>query len=168
MENSELIIRPSTKDDLNDLWDIFRPILERRDAYIYDIEKMDLNRFEQYWFHPDRVGFVAEIGGEVVGGYTVRPNFVDLASHIANASYIVSPNHQGKGIGRALGEHSIEKAKELGYRGMQFNLVVSTNTPAVKLWKSLGFEIIATVPGGFRHHEKGFIDHYIMFRSLNG
>jgi L-amino acid N-acyltransferase YncA len=166
MKKTDLVIRPSVKKDVQDLWDIFRPVLEKGDAYIYDINKMDLDRFEEYWFAPERVGFVAELNGEIVGGYTVRPNFVDLASHIANASYIVSPNHQGKGVGRHLGMHSIAKAKELGYRGMQFNLVVSTNTPAVNLWKSLGFEVIATIPGGFKHHKHGYVDHYIMFRSL--
>ncbi len=88
------------------------------------------------------------------------------AAHIANASYIVNPLHQGKGIGKKLCDHSIIEAKKAGYLGIQFNIVVSTNKPAIHLWKKMGFEIIGTTPNGFKHRQLGFVDTYIMYRKL--
>jgi GNAT superfamily N-acetyltransferase len=87
---------------------------------------------------------------------------------VANAAYMVSPDARGKGVGRLLGEHSISEARRLGFRAMQFNAVVSTNEPAVKLWKNIGFRIVATLPGAFRHSQRGFVDLYVMFRELEG
>jgi len=79
---------------------------------------------------------------------------------------MVASNAQGSGVGRAMAEHCLSEARRMGFRAMQFNFVVSTNTPAIYLWKQLGFEIIGTLPGAFRHPEKGYVDVYIMFRSL--
>ena len=88
-----------------------------------------------------------------------------LGSHIANASYMVHPDAQGKGIGRQLGEHSLKMAKSLGFLAMQFNIVISTNKPAIRLWEKLGFEIIGTTPNGYRS-ANGLVDTYIMYKSL--
>jgi ribosomal protein S18 acetylase RimI-like enzyme len=79
---------------------------------------------------------------------------------------MVTPTARGLGIGRAMGEHSLTEARRLGFRAMQFNFVVATNEPAVKLWKQLGFEIVATLPGAFRHLSRGYVDAYVMYRSL--
>jgi len=79
---------------------------------------------------------------------------------------MVTSNAQGLGVGRAMAEHCLSEARRMGFRAMQFNFVVSTNTPAIHLWKQLGFEIVGTSPGAFRHPEKGYVDVYIMFRSL--
>jgi ribosomal protein S18 acetylase RimI-like enzyme len=87
-------------------------------------------------------------------------------SHISSASFMVSPAHRGKGVGRALGQHVVDQARADGFRSMQFNAVVSTNTVAVKLWQSLGFEIMATLPEGYKHATKGYVGLHIMFRSL--
>jgi ribosomal protein S18 acetylase RimI-like enzyme len=119
----------------------------------------------RYWFS-DEV-WIAEEDGKVLGSYYQRPNHYGYGSHIANGGYIVSPDAKGKGIGRLLGEHSLARAREKGYRAMQYNFVVSTNTIAVKLWQSLGFRIIATIPEGYHRQGKEFVDAYIMFRELN-
>ena len=110
--------------------------------------------------------FVADDNGEILGTYIIKPNQIDLGDHIANCSYMVNPGKQGKGIGKKLCEHSIQFAKESGYKAIQFNIVVSTNTGAVKLWEKLGFRIIGTTPDGFRHSKLGFVDTYIMYREL--
>jgi ribosomal protein S18 acetylase RimI-like enzyme len=104
--------------------------------------------------------------GEISGTYIIKPNQIDLGNHIANCGYMVNPKYQGRGIGKLLCEHSIAFAKDKGYLGIQFNIVVSTNTIAVALWKKLGFEIIGTTPNGFRHKSLGFVDTYIMFKDL--
>jgi ribosomal protein S18 acetylase RimI-like enzyme len=80
---------------------------------------------------------------------------------------MVSPGARGLGVGRGMGEHSLSEARRLGFRAMQFNYVVSTNEPAIRLWQQLGFKIVGTLPGAFRHLEKGYVDAYIMFRTLN-
>jgi ribosomal protein S18 acetylase RimI-like enzyme len=79
---------------------------------------------------------------------------------------MVAPTARGEGIGRAMSEHCLSEARRLGFRAMQFNFVVSTNESAIRLWQQLGFKIVGTLPGAFRHPEKGYVDVYVMFRSL--
>ena len=103
----------------------------------------------------------------VVGTYLLRPNWSGPGSHVANAAFMVAPVARGQGIGRAMGDHCLSEAQRVGFRAMQFNFVVSTNERAVKLWQCLGMKIIGTLPGAFRHPEKGYVDVYVMFRSLD-
>jgi GNAT superfamily N-acetyltransferase len=103
---------------------------------------------------------------EILGTYIIKPNQIGLGDHIANCSYMVNPKYHGKGTGKFLCEHSIQFAKDKGYLGIQFNIVVSTNTNAVELWKKYGFKIIGTTPKGFRHKDLGLVDTYIMFKDL--
>ena len=123
-----------------------------------------------YWFgdKPEGEVWVYEEDGKPLGSYYQRPNHYGLGAHIANGGYIVSPDARGKGVGRKLGEHSIQRAREQGYRGIQFNFVVSTNIVAVDLWKSLGFEIIGTIPGGYHRKAQEYVDAYIMYKDLTG
>ncbi|MEW7277441.1 N-acetyltransferase [Aquimarina sp. 2201CG1-2-11] len=103
----------------------------------------------------------------MLGTYIIKPNQIDLGNHIANCSYMVNPNAQGKGVGKKLCEHSLQIAKKRKFEGIQFNIVVSTNEGAVALWKKYGFQIIGTTPNGFRHSKLGLIDTYIMYKKLN-
>ena len=102
----------------------------------------------------------------VVGTYILRANQPGSGSHVANAAFMVAPRVRGLGVGRKMGEHCLNEARERGFRAMQFNFVVSTNEAAIRLWKQLGFEIVGTLPGAFRHPQKGYVDVYVMFRSL--
>jgi ribosomal protein S18 acetylase RimI-like enzyme len=95
------------------------------------------------------------------------PNRRGLGAHVANASFMVDPRAQGRRIGEALGRHCLQEAKRAGYLSMQFNFVVSTNTPAVGLWRKLGFEVVGTLPKAFRHRERGLVDVYVMYRFLD-
>jgi ribosomal protein S18 acetylase RimI-like enzyme len=121
-----------------------------------------------YWFgdKPEGEVWVLEENGKILGSYYQRPNHYGLGGHIANGGYVVCPTARGKGVGRKLGEHSVVRAKERGYHGMQFNFVVSTNTVAVELWKSLGFGIIGTIPGGYHRKQRDYVDAYIMYQDL--
>jgi ribosomal protein S18 acetylase RimI-like enzyme len=182
-------IRTATNADRDAIWNIFHEIVAAGDTYAFD-PNTSQGEALAYWFRADTHTYVAEIHrqsvGEAVGfpgtatpsptigtkdrviagTYILRPNQPGPGSHIANAAFMVTSNAQGSGVGRAMAEHCLSEARRMGFRAMQFNFVVSTNTPAIYLWKQLGFEIIGTLPGAFRHPEKGYVDVYIMFRSL--
>ncbi len=120
-----------------------------------------------YWFKDGKGEvFVYEEEDEILGSFYLRPNYSGLGGHVANGGYIVASAARGRGIGRKLGEKSIEEAKKQGYRALQFNFVVSTNTPAVRLWETLGFKIIGTIPEGFHEKRERFVDVYIMHKDF--
>ena len=123
---------------------------------------------QQTWFpEPPAETYVAvEEDGSIVGTYLLKPNAKGPGAHIANAGFMVAPAVRGKGVGRQLAEHCLRRAAELKYVGMQFNAVVSTNTGAVALWKSLGFSIVGTVPQAYHHRTNGLVDIHIMYRTL--
>jgi len=162
-----MTIRKADKQkDYNSIWDIFSNVIKSGDTYVFD-PNTPKEALDKYWFSDQMDTFVAvDDNGVIVGSYFIKPNQADLGSHIANCGYMVNPAFQGRGIGKMLCEHSLAFAKQKGYLGMQFNIVVSTNTSAVNLWRKFGFEIIGTTPKGFRHKELGFVDTYIMYRDL--
>src|SRR5690606_14596734 len=124
------------------------------------------SEWKKHWLSPDMETYVLEQNGAVLGSYIIKPNHIGLGDHIGNCAYMVHPKAQGKGIGRQLCEHSLRRGKAMGFVGIQFNIVVSTNTAAVALWKKFGFEIIGTTPKGFRHPQLGLVDTYIMYLAL--
>ena len=158
-------IRKAIDQDRHEVWDIFTAVIQTGDTYVFapDTPKEDLDKI---WFSPSMETYVLEDNGQILGTYVIKPNQIDLGSHIANGSYMVHPQAQGRGIGNLLCEHSLIEAKRFGFKAMQFNLVVSTNKVAVKLWQKHGFEIIGTIPEGFNHATLGYVDAYIMFRKL--
>jgi GNAT superfamily N-acetyltransferase len=160
-----ITVRKASEDDRDAVWDIFHEFVASGDTYVFDPETPRAEALA-YWFHPGTLTYVAECDGRVVGTYVLRPNQPGLGSHVSNAAFMVSPSSRGLGVGRAMGEHCLDEARRLGYRAMQFNFVVSTNETAVKLWKRLGFTVVGTLPGAFRHRTLGFVDAYVMFRPL--
>jgi L-amino acid N-acyltransferase YncA len=160
-----LTIRPATDNDRATIWKIFQATVAPGDAFVHapDISHEDAMG---YWFATGTDTFVAEQEGQVIGSYILRPNQPGLGNHIANAGFMVDPRARGLGVGRAMGEHCLIEARRRGYRAMQFNFVIATNESAVRLWRQLGFEIVGTLPGAFRHSQKGFVDVYVMFRLL--
>jgi L-amino acid N-acyltransferase YncA len=159
------MIRPATEADENDIWSIFHAVVAPGDTYVFD-PNTPREEALAYWFQPDAHTYVAESDGQVVGTYMLKPNQPALGSHVANAAFMVSPMARGSGVGRRMGEHCLGEARRFGFRAMQFNFVVSTNEAAVQLWQQLGFHIIGTLPGAFRHSQRGFVDAYVMFRAL--
>jgi L-amino acid N-acyltransferase YncA len=158
-------IRAATNADRDAIWNIFHEIAASGDTYAFD-PAMSRGEALAYWFRSDTRTYVAENDGRVVGTYILRPNQSGPGSHVANAGFMVVSNAQGSGVGRAMAEQCLNEARRMGFRAMQFNFVVSTNTAAIHLWKRLGFEIVGTLPGAFRHPEKGYVDVYIMYCSL--
>lgn len=160
-----MTIRPATPSDEDDIWSIFQTVVSPGDTYVFD-PRTPREEALGYWLHTGTHTYVAEIDGQVVGTYILKPNQPALGSHVANAAFMVSPTTRGSGIGRAMGEHCLNEARRIGFRAMQFNFVVSTNEAAVRLWRKLGFEIVGTLPEAFRHSQLGFVDAYVMFRRL--
>jgi L-amino acid N-acyltransferase YncA len=158
-------IRAATKEDHDAIWNIFHEIIAAGDTYAFD-PQMRRDEALAYWFQADTHTYIAERNARVVGTYIVRPNQSGPGSHVANAAFMVARDAEGAGVGRRMAEHCLSEARRMGFRAMQFNFVISTNTRAIHLWNQLGFKIVGTVPGGFRHPEKGYVDVYIMFRSL--
>ena len=158
-------IELATEKDFEEIWRIFSDVISAGDTYVNGASTRKEDGYKK-WMNKDAKTFVAKKSGKIIGTYLIKPNQVDRGSHIANASYIVDKNNRGIGVGKALALHSIATAKELGYKAMQFNFVVSSNQSAVNLWKSVGFEIIGTAPCAFNHQDLGYIDTYIMFKKL--
>ena len=159
-------IRPATEADRDAIWKIFHEVVATGDTYALD-PNISREAALAYWFAPGTHTYVAEQPGvSIAGTYVLRPNQCGGGSHVANAAFMVSASARGQGIGRAMAEHCLSEARQLSFRAMQFNFVISTNTAAIRLWQELGFEIVGTLPGAFRHPESGYIDVYVMYRSL--
>jgi L-amino acid N-acyltransferase YncA len=162
-----VLVRAATLDDWPAMWSFMEGIVRAGETFSWDRDTTE-SQARRMWF-PERPGrtFVAvDAGGTVLGTANSVRNHGGGASHISSASFMVDPAHFGKGVGRALGEHVLEQARRDGFRAMQFNAVVETNTRAVALWKSLGFEVMATLPEGFHHPAHGYVGLHIMYRRL--
>ncbi len=160
-----MLIRPATPADADVIWQILEPVIRAGETYALD---RDMSRDDAlaYWLGRDRETFVAVDGGAVVGTYYLRANQAGGGRHIANCGYMVSPHATGRGVARAMCEHSLAHAKSRGFRGMQFNFVVSSNTRAVAAWEAMGFAVVGRLPAAFLHPTLGFVDALVMFRSL--
>lgn len=109
---------------------------------------------------------VDEASGEILALYILHPNNVGRCSHISNASYAVRADLRGRHIGEIIVKHCIEKARELGFRILQFNAVVASNIHARNLYKRLGFIELGKIPGGFRMKNGTFEDIVPQYISL--
>jgi len=165
MSDGQLRLRRATDADWPAMWAIFHAVVATGDTYAYP-PNISEPEARQIWLGAGIATYVAERGTDVVGTYVLKPNQPGLGAHVANAGYMVRPGAFGGGIGTTMCEHSLVEAQAAGYRAMQFNAVVSTNVRAVALWKRLGFAVIGTVPGGFRHAKLGYVDLLIMFRPI--
>ena len=158
-------IRPASSDDDEAIWGIFQEVVASGDTFAFSPDTPRQQALE-FWMHRENVTYVALVDRHVVGSYYLKPNQPGLGAHVCNAGYMVARRARGQGLGRAMGEHSLVEARRLGYRAMQFNMVVTTNAYAVSLWKSLGFHVVGTLPEAFRHAQHGFVDALVMYRSL--
>lgn len=164
METS-LRIRAAESRDHSRISDIFRAVVRKGDTYVYPPDSTHEQALA-IWLAPGNRVYVAEVDGRVEGTYYLRPNQIGLGAHVVNAGFMVAEDVFSRGIGSRMGEHAIAEARTLGFRAMQFNFVVSTNTRAVALWKRLGFQVVGTSPGAFNHAQLGYVDALIMHRSL--
>lgn len=158
-------IRPATDADWPAIWAILEPIMREGETLTLPRDGGEADA-RAYFCSSEKVNFVAVEDGRVLGVSYIRANQQGGGAHIANCGYATAPEARGRGVARALCAHSIEECRRRGFRGIQFNFVVSTNEPAVHLWQSLGFRVLARVPGAFLHPRLGYVDALVMFLPL--
>ena len=160
-----LRIRPATEADNHAIWEMFHEVVSASETFAFD-PQMSRQDALAFWCGGGKHTYVAEKDGRVSGSYYLNRNQQGGGAHVANAGYMVSSSARGHHVGRAMCEHSLAEARSLGFRAMQFNFVVSTNEAALHLWKEFGFDVVGTLPRAFRHPQEGYVDVYVMFRSL--
>jgi ribosomal protein S18 acetylase RimI-like enzyme len=162
---SDLTVRSANAADHEAIWRILEPTF--REGATYPIPR-DVSRENAlaYWYAPGNAVFVAGSEGTVAGTYYLRANNRGGGAHVANCGFMTAREAFGRGIARAMCLHSLDEARARGFTAMQFNFVVSSNTRAVKLWRTCGFQVVGTLPGAFMHPERGAVDAYLMWREL--
>jgi L-amino acid N-acyltransferase YncA len=159
-------IRDYTDGDWEAIWPIFREVVQAGDTYVYDPDwPSEVAR--NVWVRTPPGHTVVAVGdARILGTAHMGPNRPGPGSHVSTASFMVAADARGQGVGRALGEYVLDWARAQGYASMQFNAVVESNQAAVALWKSLGFEIVGTVPEAFEHPTLGRVGLHVMYRRL--
>ena len=160
-----MMIREASWSDSEGIWKILEPFIGGGDTYTLP-QNMNREDALAYWNSPGHKVFVAEKSGEVVGTYYLRANQKGGGAHVANCGYMTAPWATGRGVARAMCQHSLERAREQGFLAMQFNFVVCSNERAVRLWQSMGFEIVGRLPVAFMHPTLGPVDALVMYRHL--
>ena len=159
-------IREARHEDWSQIWPFFRDIVADGETYAYP-DDLTAEQAEALWNLGHRAAAVVAVDGEqVLGAATIGPNRPGRGSHVATASFMVSPAARGRGVGRYLGEYAIRWATDAGYHAMQFNAVVDTNVTAVRLWETLGFETVGIVPEAFDSRTHGLVGLRVMYRRL--
>jgi L-amino acid N-acyltransferase YncA len=165
----EIRIRDAAPGDWPAIWPFMREIVEAGETFSWDTGTTEEDARAIWFRHGAESGFTVVAtgaGGAILGTAECGPNHGGPGSHVASASFMVDPRHSGRGVGRALGEYVLDRARAEGFRAMQFNAVAESNVPAVRLWQSLGMRVVATIPGGFRHPTAGYVGLHIMYLRL--
>lgn len=162
---TDITVRPADKADEDAIWAILEPVIRAGETYPLprDMSRQDALA---YWRQDSHETFVAEDDSGVVGTYYMRPNNAGGGAHICNCGYMTAENARGRGVARTMCAHSLEHARERGYRGMQFNFVIAINARAVALWNRMGFEAVGRLPRVFDHPTEGYVDALVMYKTL--
>jgi L-amino acid N-acyltransferase YncA len=161
-----MTIRTMTQDDWPQVWPFFDEIVQAGETYAYPLDLTSEEARGLWTAAPPGRTVVLEEDGQVLGSARMGPNRPGRGRHVGTASFMVSPAARGRGVGRRLGEHVVQWHREQGYRAIQFNAVVETNTAAVRLWTSLGFEVVGTVPEAFDSAAHGLVGLHVMHLRL--
>lgn len=159
-------IRVASDEDWPAIYPFYAAVMAEGRTYAFP-ERQTLDEARPWWMEPPPGQVVVAVaGGRIAGSAKMGPNRPGRGAHVATAAFLVDPAYRGGGVGRALGEHVIAWCREQGYHGIQFNAVVEVNEPAVRLWRSLGFEVIGTVPEAFDHPDHGLVGLHVMYRRV--
>ncbi|OBU84498.1 GNAT family N-acetyltransferase [Chromobacterium subtsugae] len=160
-----MLIRRMTPADFSAFWPIFRDIVAAQETYAFD-PAMGEAAARALWCEAPLETWLAEEDGAVLGSYFLKANAAGPGGHVGNCGYMVSPAARGKGVARAMCEHSQRRARERGFLALQFNSVVASNAAAVALWSKLGFETVGRLPRAYRHAVHGLVDCLVMYKWL--
>ena len=160
-----LTIREVTSESFGEIWPIFRDVVADEETYPYPAD-IAFEEARALWFAPGARVFNAYAGSELIASRYIVPNKPGLGSHVCNIGVIVAKGWRGKGYGRQFNDFAIEKARELGFRAIQLNFVVSTNAASIRICRDNGFEIVGTLPEAFHYKRERYVDAYVMFRKL--
>ncbi|MDD7970046.1 GNAT family N-acetyltransferase [Roseinatronobacter alkalisoli] len=158
-------LRPATSADHPALWAMLEPVFRAGDTYAID-PAISHEAALSWWCDGGHDAYLAEADGRPMGSYYICPNQQGGGAHVANCGFVTAPEAQGRGVARMMLAHALDTARARGFSAMQFNCVVSSNTRAVALWQANGFEIVGRLPGAFNHPVQGYIDAYVMYRTL--
>lgn len=161
--DTELV--PMTALLFEQFWPVFAAVIQAEETYAYD-PQMTFEQAYELWCRLPQECYVAVAGGVVLGSYYIKPNAAGPGAHICNCGYMVAQAARGRGLATLLCNHSQERAQALGFKAMQFNAVVASNTVAVALWQKLGFSIVGRVPQAYQHKQLGAVDTLIMYKSF--
>lgn len=164
-QTQDMNIREATSQDFEQIWPIFSEIAAAGETYAYP---RDVTREQaaSFWLDAPRKTYIAEDEGKIYGTYFIKTNQLGPGDHVCNCGYMVASAARGRGLGRAMCEHSQKIARELGYKAMQFNFVASSNEGAVRLWTRLGFAAVGRLPRAFNHPSLGYVDALVMYKWL--
>jgi L-amino acid N-acyltransferase YncA len=164
--STPLQIRPFEATDWPAVWALLEPVFRAGETFPHDPAITEGEAQLAWVEHTQAVMVAVDATGALVGTYYLRPNSLALGAHVANAGYVVAEPCRRQGIGSRLCQHSLQAARRLGFRAMQFNLVVSTNTAGLRCWQRNGFQVVGTLPGAFRHRQLGYVDAVVMVQGL--
>jgi ribosomal protein S18 acetylase RimI-like enzyme len=160
-------IRLYKESDWPAVWQILEPVFRAGETYAFPRDISEKKAYKSWISTPKETYVAVDQEGAILGTYYIKPNQPGAGAHICNCGYIVSENARGQGIASEMCEHSQHEAVSQGFRAMQYNLVVSSNEGAVRLWKKLGFNIIGTIPEAFCHPTRGYVDAFVMYKRLS-
>ncbi len=159
------LIRPATPEDGAAIWQILEPVIRAGETYALPRDMSEAAALA-YWTAPEKETFIAVADQKIIGTYFIRPNQPGGGAHVANCGYVTAQHEGGRGVAGAMCEHSMQIARSRGFRAMQFNFVIASNTRAVNLWEKFGFHTIGRLPAAFLHPRLGYTDALVMFRAL--
>jgi L-amino acid N-acyltransferase YncA len=157
------MIRPVADTDWPQLHEIVVEVATAGETYTMEVPTTE-QETRELWSGDHVV--VAVDGDTVLGSAKMHPNRPAQGAHVGTASFMVGSAARGRGVGRALAEYAVDWHRAQGFHAIQFNAVVSTNTAAIRLWQSLGFEIVGTVPRAFRLPSGEYADLHVMHLAL--
>lgn len=163
---SAIQIHPFEENHWPAVWQLLQTTFATGDTYAFAPQSPEADIYRAWVQTPSATFVASKDSGDIVGTYFIKPNQPGLGSHVCNCGYVVDASAQGQGVASAMCEHSQRQAVALGFRAMQFNLVVQSNARAIRLWQKLGFSIVGTLPGAFLHARLGYVDALVMFKTL--
>jgi L-amino acid N-acyltransferase YncA len=165
MEITPICIRLYDAQDWAQVWGVLEPVFRLGQTYAFPPEISE-GEAHKAWVEAPRNTYVAEVDGQVVGTYTIKPNQPGQGAHVCNCGYVVAGNQRGRGIAAQMCQHSLMEALSLGFKAMQYNLVVASNADAFHLWQKMGFEVVGRLPKAFNHPQLGYVDALVLYQWL--